>query len=77
MIQRIGNDLDRGNEMKKIVIGFFLIILSAASLVHAQRIANVLAKNDSGLLPSLAGETFNPDRPADEPQNFSSCARGT
>ena len=53
-----------------------MIVLRVTPCVHAQQIADVLVKNDDGVVHSLAKGTFNPDRPTDVIQDFSSYPGG-
>ncbi len=56
---------------------FLAIVLTVITCAHAQQIANVLAKNDGGMLQPLTEATFIPDRPINVPQDFISYAMGT
>src|ERR1700689_4707569 len=63
--------------MKKIAILLLLMTLSDASIAQSQWIANVIATNDRGLLPTTVEGTFKPDRPSSVCQDTISHARGT
>ncbi len=68
--------------MKKTPILFLAIMLSVATCVHAQQIADVLAKNDGGMLQTVATGTdvrstsLRLDRPTFVPQDFMYHAGG-